>query len=1068
MGSENGAKSLGEILDGKEFIIPLYQRNYKWNTDVATKLVQDIVECFKQSGKTGKSIGLLTLYKDISADKNESYYESYYVIDGQQRFTTLAILLGLLKYSFKIHLSFERDDICDRKRRRELFGQKNLNKECTDINRIRRNRDAMRKVLEEKNIEGEKKDELADYIFNNVIMLCSVVSELPVEEFMNLNAYKTAFSISDLVRANLISLNSFYRKKMEDSNICPILARCLSKHSYKTAVAILYNNLQLKLYKEKKEEEGEKKKEEKEKDKDKYSSIYELLKEPEEIILDPQKESHINILFGGMLPKGAENYFFGDITKNFDEWIQILLKLAHINSLLDELKEEMDQGEFHSFKQIDDYQKLIKKSFIREVFGEIRKEQEEYALTLAKEIQKYTNITSVLIRCLKEDEKKLANRYLEAFVYSTANRETNENDDKEDKLKLPQMSTTEVIEEISGCGRYIIDRYEREHREDLNVTVSIPPVLDLEDRENLNFGGSLNTVEDEITVGELFKYDIKIPVIQRDYCMGARITGENDFLSFLLKGFNEYKPLMASMKGSNEYKLMASTILLSVTNDNKTLYIFDGQQRTYTLYNILKYCGEKELKSYTFVGRIYEDSNQDIPDGSPYSKKAVKNLKDILDKKITTDQEKAEFKDYIKSNVRVKVKVVTDVSGAEQFFMDINGGIALKKYEIYKAVLCDKLSSLKMISMIRKIENEWLDYFYAYRKEYLGVGEKIKDDQEDEEELLEIRFIEYVCRLVYKRNHSAEGNGNAEEIIMFDEIDSKGELVANLGYIDSMTKDDMADVEKIMDAICQRKEVFDKKSPLYDPLVNQGGHFEKKRQEIDTNSKGDKVWVCLIKPKNDSVIIRDVLQNQNYYIARFIWSLSDTFRGYIKNYYRYEKIASLRKIYDDDHIIKDILLEKISGNVETDEKYPYTKMIDQEVYLYGGYHNKLSGNKDESENKDEPLICKHPEKEAPVYYLPTLYKVEIIRLQYLIEIGKDDKPLHFALVEPDEDSIKYEDNTPSKVFQIEEGIEYWDYGGEHRFKMKSDEDWQIATKISAYLFKKRALGYIEKIRNNIK
>ena len=46
-------------------------------------------------------------------------------------------------------------------------------------------------------------------------MLCSIVNTLPVEEFMNLNAYKTAFSICDHVRANLIALNSFHKDELE-------------------------------------------------------------------------------------------------------------------------------------------------------------------------------------------------------------------------------------------------------------------------------------------------------------------------------------------------------------------------------------------------------------------------------------------------------------------------------------------------------------------------------------------------------------------------------------------------------------------------------------------------------------------------------------------------------------------------------------------------------------------------------------------------------------------------------------------------------------------------------------
>lgn len=89
--------------------------------------------------------------------------------------------------------------------------------------------------------------------------------------------------------------------------------------------------------------------------------------------------------------------------------------------------------------------------------------------------------------------------------------------------------------------------------------------------------------------------------------------------------------------------------------------------------------------------------------------------------------------------MKLKVKIVNSVSGAEQFFMDINSGVALKPYEIYKAMLCDRLSKIQKGNVVRKIENKWLDFFYSYRKKYLGVSD-IKENEEDEEELLEIRF----------------------------------------------------------------------------------------------------------------------------------------------------------------------------------------------------------------------------------------------------------------------------------------------------------------------------------------
>ena len=47
--SENSAKTLGDIIKKKKFVIPMYQRNYKWNTSVVIKLVDDILDCYNRS-----------------------------------------------------------------------------------------------------------------------------------------------------------------------------------------------------------------------------------------------------------------------------------------------------------------------------------------------------------------------------------------------------------------------------------------------------------------------------------------------------------------------------------------------------------------------------------------------------------------------------------------------------------------------------------------------------------------------------------------------------------------------------------------------------------------------------------------------------------------------------------------------------------------------------------------------------------------------------------------------------------------------------------------------------------
>ena len=69
------------------YTIPVYQRNYAWEEEEITALVKDVYDSFK-NGKETYYIGTLVTYK-----RGESVYE---VIDGQQRLTTIYIILKVL------------------------------------------------------------------------------------------------------------------------------------------------------------------------------------------------------------------------------------------------------------------------------------------------------------------------------------------------------------------------------------------------------------------------------------------------------------------------------------------------------------------------------------------------------------------------------------------------------------------------------------------------------------------------------------------------------------------------------------------------------------------------------------------------------------------------------------------------------------------------------------------------------------------------------------------------------------------------------------------------------------
>ena len=80
-------KTLEIFYTGKFFEIPLYQRDYSWNDDNIDDLFEDINESIET--KTNHYIGTFIL----SQKKEEGSYE---IVDGQQRLTTLTMLLNLL------------------------------------------------------------------------------------------------------------------------------------------------------------------------------------------------------------------------------------------------------------------------------------------------------------------------------------------------------------------------------------------------------------------------------------------------------------------------------------------------------------------------------------------------------------------------------------------------------------------------------------------------------------------------------------------------------------------------------------------------------------------------------------------------------------------------------------------------------------------------------------------------------------------------------------------------------------------------------------------------------------
>ncbi len=184
--SLNMAKPILDIVT-KPYIIPIYQRNYNWGFDEITQLLQDIYESYHKDKTQDYFLGSLIVFKRQSA----SIYE---VIDGQQRLTTLHIILSLLwKEINRIYpLAYDsRPEVVSffTNLRRQQIAFKASNQEISEANLINFLK-AINTILNTKLesdiestlaihnlIENDEIDSFIDYILQKVILVEVVMPE---------------------------------------------------------------------------------------------------------------------------------------------------------------------------------------------------------------------------------------------------------------------------------------------------------------------------------------------------------------------------------------------------------------------------------------------------------------------------------------------------------------------------------------------------------------------------------------------------------------------------------------------------------------------------------------------------------------------------------------------------------------------------------------------------------------------------------------------------------------------------------------------------------------------------
>jgi hypothetical protein len=92
--------SIDELYNGDKatFEVPIYQRNYAWEKDEISALIQDVYDAYAANDERIYFIGTL-----VSFHKGDQVYE---VIDGQQRLTTINLILSVLRIPMQNKLTY--------------------------------------------------------------------------------------------------------------------------------------------------------------------------------------------------------------------------------------------------------------------------------------------------------------------------------------------------------------------------------------------------------------------------------------------------------------------------------------------------------------------------------------------------------------------------------------------------------------------------------------------------------------------------------------------------------------------------------------------------------------------------------------------------------------------------------------------------------------------------------------------------------------------------------------------------------------------------------------------------
>ena len=188
--------AVGKLI-GMKFFIPGYQRGYRWTEQQVNDLLNDINEFEPKNGSWYCLQPLVVMKKD----------EKWEVIDGQQRLTTIYLILACLGVTDKYTIKYETRE--DSKEFLEKISGKNEDEAQSNIDFF-----YMHKAYKTINnfFEAKKNQEdFKDKLLNNVKFIWYEIDEWenPVTVFTRLNMGKIPLTNAELIKALFLNRSNF-------------------------------------------------------------------------------------------------------------------------------------------------------------------------------------------------------------------------------------------------------------------------------------------------------------------------------------------------------------------------------------------------------------------------------------------------------------------------------------------------------------------------------------------------------------------------------------------------------------------------------------------------------------------------------------------------------------------------------------------------------------------------------------------------------------------------------------------------------------------------------------------